>query len=75
MRRLGFILLGVGVALFLVATSLRGGYDSFEGSMRTTFSKSERGKRDFWGAAKGVGLVAAAGGAVLLVVGGRKGGA
>jgi hypothetical protein len=48
-KRLGLALLLGGVILFLVASNLRGGYDSFEGSMKATFSKSERGKRDFWG--------------------------
>jgi hypothetical protein len=74
MKRLGVVLLVAGALLFLVASSKRGGYDSFEGSMRATFSKSERSTRDFWGAAKTVGLVAAAAGAVTLVIAaGRKG--
>ncbi len=72
MRRLGFILLIAGALLFLVASSRRGGYDSFEGSMRATFSKSERSKRDFWSTAKTLGLVAAGAGAVLAIAGGRK---
>ena len=33
-KRLGLALLLGGVILFLVATNLRGGYDSFEGSMK-----------------------------------------
>ncbi len=68
MKRLGLALVVVGAILYLVAAGKRGGYDSFEGSMRTTFSKSERGKRDFWGAAKVVALVAAGAGAVLVLV-------
>lgn len=72
MKRLGFALLLCGAILFLVATSRRGGYESFEGSMRATFSKSERSKRDFWGAARIVGIVAAGAGAVLAIAGGRK---
>lgn len=58
--------------LFLVASSRRGGYDSFEGSMRATFSKSERSKRDFWGTARTLGIVAGVAGAVALVVSGRR---
>ncbi|MGA7991311.1 MAG: hypothetical protein WCC53_07775 [Thermoanaerobaculia bacterium] len=72
MRRLGLVLLFAGALLFLMASSRRGGYDSFEGSMRATFSKSERSKRDFWGAARTVGIVAGVAGIVLVVVSGRK---
>lgn len=72
MKRLGLALLLVGAVLFLVASSRRGGYDSFEGSMRATFSKSERSKRDFWGTARTLGIVAGVAGAVILVVSGRK---
>jgi len=71
-RRLGFALLVAGALLFLVASSQRGGYDSFEGEMRATFSKSERSKRDFWGTARTVGLVAGVAGAVLAIAAGRK---
>lgn len=71
-RRLGLVLLAAGAILFLVASSRRGGYDSFEGSVRATFSKSEREKRDFWGAARTVGLVAGLAGAVLAIAAGRN---
>lgn len=71
-KRLGLVLLLAGAALFLVASSRRGGYDSFEGSMRATFSKSERDKRDFWGATKTLGIVAGVAGAVILVLSARK---
>jgi hypothetical protein len=67
-KRLGLVLLLAGLALFLVASSRRGGYDSVEGSLRATFSKSERSKRDFWGTARTVGIVAGAAGAVILVM-------
>ncbi len=66
MKRLGLALVVLGAVLYLVASGKRGGYDSFEGSLRTTFSKSEREKRDFWGTAKIVALVAAGAGAVLV---------
>lgn len=72
MKRLGVVLLIAGAALFLVASSKRGGYDSFEGSIRATFSKSERSTRDFWGAARTLGIVAGVAGAVVLVVSRRK---
>ncbi len=68
MRRIGLALVVLGAILYLVAASKRGGYDSFEGSMRTTFSQSEREKRDFWGSARIVALVAAGAGAVLVFV-------
>ena len=72
MKRVGLALLVAGALLFVVASSRRGGYESFEGSMRATFSKSEREKRDFWGAARIVGLVVAGAGAVVAVAAGRK---
>jgi hypothetical protein len=71
-KRFGLALLLGGGVLFLVASSRRGGYDSFEGSMRATFSKSERSTRDFWGTARTLGIVAGVAGAVVLVVSGRK---
>ena len=72
-RRLGLVLVIAGAVLFLVASSRRGGYDSFEGSMRATFSKSERSKRDFWSAARTLGIVAGAAGAVVLVMASSRG--
>ena len=72
MRRLGMILLLLGLAGFLAASSRRGGYDSFEGSVRSTFSKEERGKKEFWENARwlsaGMGVI----GLVLVLLPGKK---
>ncbi|MGH9315721.1 MAG: hypothetical protein ACRD1P_01235 [Thermoanaerobaculia bacterium] len=72
MRRLGMILLVLGLAGFLVASSRRGGYDSFEGEVRSTFSKGERGKKEFWENARwlsaGMGVI----GLVLVLLPGKK---
>jgi hypothetical protein len=71
-RQTGFVLLLAGGLLFIVASMRRGSYDSVEGSLKATFSKSERSTRDFWGAARTVGLAVGAVGAVLVIVSGRK---
>ena len=73
MRRNGLILLVVGVIVFLVASSQRQGYDSVEGVLKTTFSKSERGKSDLADMARWAGLGLAAVGLVLAVLPARKG--
>ena len=73
MRRNGLILLAIGVIVFLVASSQRSGYDSVEGVLKTTFSKSERGKSDLADTARWRGLGIAAVGLVLVVLPGRKG--
>jgi len=73
MRRNGLILLAIGVIVFLVASSQRSGYDSVEGVLKTTFSKSERGKSDLADTARWLGLGIAAVGLVLVVLPGRKG--
>ena len=70
-RRLGLVLVLAGAVLFLVASSRGGGYDSFEGSLRATFSKSERDKRDFWSAVRTLGIVGGAAGVVILVLASR----
>jgi hypothetical protein len=52
MRRLGIILLVIGLAGFLAASSQRAGYDSAEGKFKAAVSSEERGKKDFWGNAR-----------------------
>jgi hypothetical protein len=71
-KRLGLGLLLAGALLFLVGSSRRGSYDSVEGSLKATFSKSERSTRDFWGAARTVGIVAGVAGVILLILPARK---
>ena len=73
MRRNGLILLVIGVVVFLVASSQRKSYDSVEGVLKTTFSKSERGKSDLADTGRWLGLGIAAVGLVLVVLPERKG--
>jgi hypothetical protein len=72
MRRLGVILLVVGLAGFLVASSQRSSYNSLEGQVKAAVSKEERGKKDLWENARwlllGVGVI----GLVLTVLPGKK---
>ncbi len=72
MRKVGIILIVVGLAGFLVATSQRGGYDTVEGAIKTTFSQKERSQKDMWDTARwlfvGVGVV----GIILTVLPGKK---
>jgi hypothetical protein len=72
MRRLGVILLVIGLAGFLVASSQRSSYDSLEGQVKAAVSKEERGKKDLWENARwlllGVGVL----GLVLVVFPGKK---
>jgi hypothetical protein len=37
MRRIGIALLVLGLGLFVLASSQRGGYDTVEGALKTTF--------------------------------------
>lgn len=73
MRRIGIVLIVVGLAGFLVASSQRSGYESVEGQIKTTFSSSERSKKDAWETARWMLLGAAVVGLVFVVLPGRKG--
>jgi hypothetical protein len=72
MRRLGIVLLVIGLAGFLVASSQRSSYDSLEGQFKAAVSKEERGKKDLWDNARwlfvGTGVI----GLVLIVLPGKK---
>ena len=72
MRRLGVILLVIGLAGFVVASSQRSSYNSLEGQVKAAVSKEERGKKDLWENARwlllGVGVI----GLVLTVLPGKK---
>jgi len=72
-RRIGIVLIVVGLAGFLVASSQRSGYESVEGQIKTTFSSSERSKKDAWETARWMLLGAAVVGLVFVVLPGRKG--
>ena len=73
MRRLGAIVLAIGIIGFLVASSRRGSYDSVEGALKTTFSQSERGKKDLWETARWLSVGVAVVGVVLVILPGKKG--
>jgi len=72
MRRLGVILLVIGLAGFLVASSQRSGYDSVEGKVKAAVSQEERSRKDFWETSRwlllGTGII----GLVLVVFPGKK---
>ena len=72
MRRLGIILLVIGLAGFLVASSQRSGYQSLEGQVKAAVSSDERGKKDFWENARWAFLGAGVIGLVLIVLPGKK---
>jgi hypothetical protein len=72
MRRIGIVLLILGLAGFLLASSQRGGYDSVEGALKTTFSQEERSKKESWETLRWVGLGLAVVGVVLTVMPARK---
>jgi hypothetical protein len=72
MRRLGVIVLVLGIAGFLVASSQRASYDSVQGALKATFSQSERGKKDFWETARWLCVGAGVIGLVLVVLPGKK---
>jgi hypothetical protein len=72
MRRLGIILLVIGLAGFLVASSQRSGYQSLEGQVKAAVSSEERGKKDFWENARWAFLGAGVIGLVLIVLPGKK---
>jgi hypothetical protein len=72
MRRIGIALLVIGLAGFLLASSQRGGYDSVEGAIKTTFSSEERSKKEGWEVLRWVGAGLAVVGLVLVFVPGKK---
>jgi hypothetical protein len=72
MRRLGIILLVIGLAGFLVASSQRSSYDSLEGQFKAAVSKEERSKKDLWDNARWLLLGTGVIGLVLIVLPGKK---
>jgi len=73
MRRLGIILVAIGLAGFLFASSRRSSYESLEGQVKAAVSQEERGKRDFWENARWLFVGAGVIGLVLTVLPGKKG--
>jgi hypothetical protein len=72
MRKLGVILIVIGVVGFLIATSQRGGFDTVQGAIKTTFSQEERSKKDFWENARWLFAGAGVIGIVLTVLPGKR---
>jgi hypothetical protein len=72
MKGLGIALLVVGLAGFVWASSQRKGYDSVEGALKSTFSSSERSKKEGWETGRWVGAGLAAVGLVLVLMPARK---
>ena len=73
MRRLGIVLLVLGLLGFVLASSQRSGYDSVEGAVKSTFSSSERSKKEGWETARWVAVGLAAVGLVMVLVPGKRG--
>jgi hypothetical protein len=72
MKRIGIILLVVGLIGFVLASSQRSGYNSVEGALKSTFSSSERSKKEGWEVARWVSAGLAAVGLILTFVPGNK---
>ena len=72
MRKIGLLLLAIGLVGFLIASSQRGGYESVEGKLKTTFSSEERSKKDFWDTARWLLAGTAVMGVVFILLPGRK---
>jgi hypothetical protein len=71
-RRLGIIVLVVGLAGFFLASRERSGYDTIEGTIKSAVSTEERKKKDTWETLRWVSLGVAVFGAVLAVFPGKK---
>ncbi len=72
MRRIGILLLVVGLVGFVIASSQRGSYDSVEGSIKAVFSSNERAKKDAWETGRWIFVGVAVMGLVLTVLPGKK---
>ncbi len=71
MRRVGLIILALGIAGFLFASSRRGSYESVEGKLKTAVSQEERGRKDFWETARWISVGAGVIGLVLVMFPGK----
>jgi hypothetical protein len=71
-RRLGIIVLVVGLAGFVFASSQRSGYDTVEGAIKSAVSSSEKKKKDAWETIRWLSLGAAVVGIVLVILPGKR---
>ncbi|MGH9366403.1 MAG: hypothetical protein ACRD3M_01855 [Thermoanaerobaculia bacterium] len=72
MRRVGMVLLVLGIVGFLLASSRRAGYDSVEGSLKATFSSEERSKKEAWETTRWLSLGMGVIGLVFVLLPGKK---
>ena len=72
MRRIGILLLVIGLAVFLIASSQRSGYDTLEGQIKSAVSSEERSKKSAWDTARWLGVGVGVVGLVLVLMPGKK---
>ncbi len=72
MRRIGLILLVLGIVGFLLASSRRAGYDTVEGAIKTTFSSEQRSNKQTWETARWLSLGMGVIGLVFVLLPGKK---
>ncbi len=72
MKRIGVMLLVLGLAGFVWASGKRAGYNSVEGELKATFSSSERSKKEEWETTRWVSAGLAVVGLALLVAPAKK---
>jgi len=73
MRRIGIVLLVLGLVGFVVASGQRGGYNTIEGAIKTAVSSEEKSKKDTWEAGRWMALGVGVLGLVLVLLPGKKG--
>jgi len=71
-RRLGIIVLAVGIAGFGFGTVQRGAYDTVEGKIKAAVSTEERKKKDTWETIRWLSLGAAVVGVILVILPGKR---
>jgi hypothetical protein len=71
-RRLGVIVLAVGIAGFGFGTVQRGAYDTVEGKIKAAVSTEERKKKDTWETIRWLSLGAAVVGVILVILPGKR---
>jgi len=71
-RRLGIVVLVVGLAGFVFASVQRGAYDTVEGKIKAAVSTEEKKKKDAWETARWLSLGAAVVGFMLVILPGKR---